>query len=51
MALVALPLMPKFLPDGSRNKIRCDGIEKKMGIKGSATNAMSFEGATGWLVG
>ena len=42
---------PKFLPDGSCNKIRCDGIEKKMGIKGSATSAMSFEGATGWLVG
>ena len=42
---------PKFLPDGSRNKIRCDGIEKKMGIKGSATSTLSFEGATGWLVG
>ena len=48
---LSLMVAPKFLPDGSRNKIRCDGIEKKMGIKGSATNAMSFEGATGWLVG
>ena len=48
---LSLLLAPKVLPDGSRNAIRCDGIEKKMGIKGSATCVMSFEGATGWLVG
>ena len=48
---LSLLLAPKVLPDGSRNAIRCDGIEKKMGIKGSATCAMSFEGAVGWLVG
>jgi alkylation response protein AidB-like acyl-CoA dehydrogenase len=48
---LSLFLAPKVLPDGTRNAIRCDGIEKKMGIKGSATCAMSFEGATGWLVG
>ena len=48
---LSLMVAPKFLPDGSRNKIRCDGVEKKMGIKGSATCAMSFEGAAGWLVG
>ena len=48
---ISLFLAPKILPDGSRNAIRCTGIEKKMGIKGSATCAMSFEGATGWLIG
>jgi alkylation response protein AidB-like acyl-CoA dehydrogenase len=48
---ISLFLAPKRLPDGTRNAIRCDGIEKKMGIKGSATCAMSFEGATGWLIG
>jgi alkylation response protein AidB-like acyl-CoA dehydrogenase len=48
---LSLFLAPKVLPDGRRNAIRCDGIEKKMGIKGSATCAMSFEDATGWLVG
>ena len=32
-------------------RVRCDGIEKKMGIKGSATCVMAFDGATGWLVG
>jgi alkylation response protein AidB-like acyl-CoA dehydrogenase len=48
---ISLFLAPKLLPDGRRNAIRCTGIEKKMGIKGSATCAMSFDGATGWLIG
>lgn len=48
---LSLVLVPKVLPDGSLNRLRCDGIEKKMGLKGSATCVMSFEGATGWLVG
>ncbi|MBN8511360.1 MAG: acyl-CoA dehydrogenase family protein [Burkholderiales bacterium] len=51
---ISLFLAPKFLPDDmgrARNAIRCTGIEKKMGIKGSATCAMSFDGATGWLIG
>lgn len=48
---ISLFLAPKFLPDGSRNALRCDGIEKKMGIKGSATCVMAFDSATGWLVG
>lgn len=48
---ISLFLAPKVLPDGSRNALRCDGIEKKMGIKGSATCVMAFDGAIGWLVG
>ncbi|MEY2874124.1 MAG: hypothetical protein RLZZ373_1495 [Pseudomonadota bacterium] len=48
---LSLFLAPKVLSDGARNPIRCDGIEKKMGIKGSATCAMSFDRATGWLIG
>ncbi len=48
---ISLFLAPKILPDGSRNAIRCDGLEMKMGIKGSATCAMTFEQATGWLIG
>ncbi|MEO8807987.1 MAG: acyl-CoA dehydrogenase family protein [Burkholderiaceae bacterium] len=48
---ISLFVAPKFLPGGQRNALRCDGIEKKMGIKGSATCVMSLEGATGWLVG
>jgi alkylation response protein AidB-like acyl-CoA dehydrogenase len=48
---LSLILVPKVLPDGRRNAVRCDGIERKMGIKGSATCVMSFEQATGWLIG
>jgi len=31
--------------------VTCTGLEHKMGIKASATCAMAFDGATGWLVG
>ncbi len=48
---LSLFLVPKVLLDGERNALSCDGIEKKMGIKGSATCVMRFDGATGWLVG
>lgn len=48
---ITLALVPKLLPDDTRNAMQCDGIEHKMGIHGSATCAMRYEGATGWLVG
>ena len=53
---ISLFLVPKFLPTddgrpGRRNAVSCTSIEHKMGIKASATCAMSFDGATGWLVG
>jgi len=48
---LSLALVPKLLPDGTRNAWVVDGLEKKMGIKGSATCAVRYEGATGWLVG
>jgi hypothetical protein len=48
---LSLFVCPKVLPDGSSNAIRCDGIERKMGIKGSATCVMRLDGAVGWLVG
>lgn len=48
---ISLFLVPKILPDGRRNSISCDGIEHKMGIRGSATCTLSFEGAEGWLLG
>jgi alkylation response protein AidB-like acyl-CoA dehydrogenase len=48
---LSLAIVPKVLPDGRRNTVFCDGIEKKMGIKGSATCQMRFEQAEGWLVG
>lgn len=53
---ISLFLVPKFMPDakaelGERNRLVCGALEKKMGIKGSATCVMNFDGATGWLVG
>ena len=53
---ISLFLVPKFLPKddgtpGPRNGVMCAGIEHKMGINGSATCVMSFERATGWLLG
>jgi alkylation response protein AidB-like acyl-CoA dehydrogenase len=48
---LSLAIVPKVLPSGERNGVFCDGIEKKMGIKGSATCQMRFERAQGWLVG
>jgi len=51
---ISLFLVPKILPDGSRNDLRCVSIEHKMGIHASPTCVMSYgdeEGAIGWLVG
>ncbi len=48
---ISLFLVPKILPDGSRNTMVCEGIEHKMGIHGSATCSMRYEAATAWMVG
>ncbi|TCP60247.1 acyl-CoA dehydrogenase [Rhodovulum bhavnagarense] len=53
---ISLFIVPKFLPDadgnpGQRNALECVGLEHKMGIHGNATCVMSYEGATGFLVG
>ncbi len=51
---ISLFLVPKILPDGSRNDLRCVSIEHKLGIHASPTCVMSYGdegGATGWLVG
>jgi alkylation response protein AidB-like acyl-CoA dehydrogenase len=53
---ISLFLVPKYLPTddmrpGTRNGVTCGSIEHKMGIKGSATCVLNFDGATGWMVG
>ncbi len=51
---ISLFLVPKILPDGTENDLRCVSIEHKMGIHASPTCVMSYGdhgGATGWLVG
>jgi alkylation response protein AidB-like acyl-CoA dehydrogenase len=48
---ISLALVPKLLPDGTRNTWAVESLEHKMGIHGSATCALRYEAATGWLVG
>ena len=53
---ISLFIVPKFKvkEDGSmgdHNAVHCASIEKKMGIKASATCVMNFDGATGYLIG
>lgn len=48
---ISLFLAPKVLPDGSQNAIRCVSIEHKLGVHASPTCVLSYEGATGFLIG
>jgi alkylation response protein AidB-like acyl-CoA dehydrogenase len=49
---LSLFIVPKFRDeDGSRNAVRCIGVEEKMGIHASPTCTLAYEGATGWLIG
>ncbi len=53
---ISLFLVPKFLPDpdgtpGKRNALRVQSLEHKLGLHGSPTAVMAYEGATGWLIG
>lgn len=48
---ISMFIVPKVLADGSRNRVRCIGLEEKMGIHASPTCTMAYEGATGWLIG
>jgi putative acyl-CoA dehydrogenase len=44
-------LVPRFLPDGSRNEIRVQRLKDKLGNRSNASAEVEFCGATGWLVG
>ncbi|HZN30832.1 MAG TPA: acyl-CoA dehydrogenase, partial [Xanthobacteraceae bacterium] len=51
---ISLFLVPKILPDGRRNDVRCSSIEHKLGIHASPTCTMIYGdggGAIGWLLG
>ena len=51
---ISLFLVPKILPDGTRNDLRCSGLEHKLGIHASPTCSMAYGdqgGATAWLIG
>ena len=53
---ISLFIVPKYLPGenggvGAFNNVVCSGIEHKMGIKGSATCTIEFEGSRGVMLG
>ncbi|KUJ78262.1 acyl-CoA dehydrogenase [Ruegeria profundi] len=53
---ISLFLVPKFLPDengnpGVANDLKVVSVEHKMGLHGSPTCVMQYDGAKGWLVG
>ena len=53
---ISLFLVPKYLPaedgsPGAQNALRVVSLEEKLGIHGSPTAVMQYDGATGWLVG
>ncbi|MFC7705685.1 acyl-CoA dehydrogenase [Plastorhodobacter daqingensis] len=53
---ISLFMVPKYLPDadgnpGGANSLRVVSLEHKLGMHGSPTAVMEYDGATGWLVG
>jgi alkylation response protein AidB-like acyl-CoA dehydrogenase len=48
---ISLFAVPKLTPEGGRNGVRCNSIERKLGIHASPTCTMEFAGAVGELIG
>ncbi|MCX5045604.1 acyl-CoA dehydrogenase family protein [Aldersonia sp. NBC_00410] len=44
-------LLPRVLPDGSRNPIRIQRLKDKLGNKSNASSEIEYENAIGWRVG
>ncbi|WP_460824627.1 isovaleryl-CoA dehydrogenase, partial [Massilia solisilvae] len=44
-------LLPRILPDGTRNAIRVQRLKDKLGNRSNASSEVEFHGAIGWLVG
>ena len=53
---ISLFLVPKFIPHatgapGVANSLKVVSLEHKLGLHGSPTCVMQYDGATGWLIG
>lgn len=53
---ISLFMVPKFVPDaegrlGARNSLNVVSLEHKLGLHGSPTAVMQYDGAIGWMVG
>ncbi len=44
-------LLPRVLPDGSRNRMFLQRLKDKLGNHGNASSEVEYDGATAWLVG
>jgi putative acyl-CoA dehydrogenase len=44
-------LLPRFLPDGTRNAVRIQRLKDKLGNRSNASSEVEFDGATAWLLG
>jgi len=44
-------LVPRFLPDGSRNAIRVQRLKNKLGNRSNASSEVEFQDAVGWMIG
>ncbi|HEY0638279.1 MAG TPA: acyl-CoA dehydrogenase family protein [Pseudonocardiaceae bacterium] len=44
-------LLPRVLPDGTRNALRLQRLKSKLGNRSNASAELEYDGATGWLVG
>ncbi|MEO1613562.1 MAG: acyl-CoA dehydrogenase family protein, partial [Pseudomonadota bacterium] len=53
---ISLFIVPKLIPDadgkpGKANSLHVVSLEHKLGLHGSPTAVMQYDGATGWLIG
>ncbi|GAA3179586.1 acyl-CoA dehydrogenase family protein [Blastococcus jejuensis] len=44
-------LVPRVLPDGTRNVFRVQRLKDKLGDRSNASSEVEFDGTAGWLVG
>ncbi|MEV5716494.1 acyl-CoA dehydrogenase family protein [Amycolatopsis mediterranei] len=44
-------LLPRVLPDGSRNRILVQRLKDKLGNRSNASSEIEYDSAVGWLVG
>jgi putative acyl-CoA dehydrogenase len=44
-------LLPRLLPDGTKNAVRIQRLKDKLGNRSNASSEVEFDGATGWLLG
>ncbi len=44
-------VLPRVLPDGSRNAIRLQRLKDKLGNRSNASSEIEYDGAVGWRVG